>query len=193
MAKGICEVCGKQAVNKKKVKPRFCSRTCRSIGYTHSDQVRAKISASHKGKKFADSHKENHLEAVRKSSQRCEYREKMSAAKKGMPLPIDGKNGAGTNNKNAKYWWFIKDGKHYRFKSLNKFVRDNKHLFTADELTEYKTEKRLAPIYRATVMLRNLHIVKKNGQPLVPSFTWHGWTIGEKWAEQEMQKALKQD
>jgi hypothetical protein len=114
-----------------------------------------------------------------------ERKAQLSAMKKGVMNPFDGRNGAGENNINCKHWWFIKNGIHYRFKSLNKFVRENTHLFSGDELTEYKTEGRLSPVYQATVMLRNLHLLKKNGEPLIPSFTWHGWEIGEKWAERE--------
>ncbi len=109
------------------------------------------------------------------------HREKMRRAKTGTPLAINSLSGASETNKFAKDWWFIKDGKHYRFRNLNKFVRDNKHLFTDDELTEYKTENRLAPVYRATTMLRNLLLVKKDGSPIIPSYNWNGWTIGEKW------------
>lgn len=136
-----------------------------------------------KGYKFSEEHAKNHLAAVRKATRTVEFREKMRKIKTGVPLPISSLVGASETNKNAKDWWFIKDGRHYRFRSLNKFVRDNNHLFTDDELTEYKTEKRCAPIYRATVMLRNLHLLKKDGTPKIPSHEWNGWTIGEKWEQ----------
>lgn len=183
MTKGICEVCGKVAANKKKVKPRFCSMKCRKIGYRHTEETLEKMRIGRLGKKFTPEQKERHLAAVRKSSSSERYRKNMSLAKTGVKQPYYSKVGAGPNNKNSKMWWFIKDGVHYRFKSLNRFVRENKHLFTEDELTEYKTESRPSPIYRATVMLRNLQLIKKNGEPAVPSCRWHGWTIGEKWEQ----------
>ena len=183
MSKSICEVCGGKAENKKKKKPRFCSMECRKIGYRHSKETLNKISAKKTGTKFTDNHKANHLKAVRASSKRPEVRANMSKAKKGIAQPLDGKNAANENNKRAKNWWFIKDGIHYKFTSLNNFVRDNKELFTDDELNEYKTEGRAAKIYKATVMLRNLQLLKKNGDPMIPSCRWHGWTIGEKWEQ----------
>ncbi len=152
-------------------------------GSNHSEQAKKKMSKSHTGLKFSAEHKMNHLISVRLATSKPEYKSKMSTIKKGVAMPLESLSGASEKNKNAKDWWFIKDGRHYRFRSLNKFVRDNKHLFSAEELTEYKTEGRGAPIYRATVMLRNLHLIKKDGTPKVPSFEWNGWTIGEKWEQ----------
>jgi hypothetical protein len=145
-------------------------------GWRHSDESKAKMRVKRGPRPWGDAHKKAHLETV----QTQEYRDRMSLVKSGVALPIDSKAGAGENNKNAKLWWFRKDGVNYRFKSLNKFVRDNKHLFSDEELTEYRSEKRAAPVYRATVMLRNLHLLKKDGTPLVPSNEWSGWTIGDK-------------
>ena len=134
-----------------------------------------------KGCKYTEEHKKNHLKAVRHFTSQPKYKLKMRMIKKGKAMPINSLVGASETNKNAKDWWFINRGVHYRFRSLNKFVRDNKHLFSDEELTEYKTEKRAAKIYRATIMLRNLHLLKKDGTPRIPSHEWNGWTIGEKW------------
>lgn len=152
-------------------------------GFRHSVEARQQMSASHFGKKFSESHKANHLKAARELTSKPEYREKMSRVKKGTVNPLDGLNGASEKNKNAKDWWFIHNQVHYKFRSLNKFVRDHKHLFSDEELTEYKTEGRAAKVYRATVMLRQLLLVKKDGSPVRPTHEWNGWTIGEKWEQ----------
>jgi hypothetical protein len=152
-------------------------------GFRHSVESRQKMSASHFGKKFSESHKENHLKAIREALSKTEYRVQMSRVKKGTVNPLDGLNGASEKNKNAKDWWFIHNQVHYKFRSLNKFVRDHKHLFSDEELTEYKTEGRAAKVYRATVMLRKLLLVRKDGSPVIPTHEWNGWTIGEKWEQ----------
>ena len=152
-------------------------------GTHHTQEARLKMSASHIGKKFSESHKENHLYATREATSKPEYKQLMAKIKKGKALPLDGKNGASEKNKNAKDWWFIHNQVHYRFRSLNKFVRDHKHLFSDEDLTEYKSEGRAAKLYRATVMLRHLLLLKKDGTPRVPTHEWNGWTIGEKWEQ----------
>lgn len=152
-------------------------------GFRHSVESRQQMSKSHTGLTFSESHKENHLKAIREAVSKPEYRLQMSMVKKGTVNPLDGLNGASEKNKNAKDWWFIHNQVHYKFRSLNKFVRDHKHLFSDDELTEYKTEGRAAKVYRATIMLRNLLRVKKCGNPVVPNHEWNGWTIGEKWEQ----------
>ena len=173
-----CEVCGKTATKRKKNK-RFCSVECRGVGHKPTNEMVDKAALKNRGREWGIEQKKAHAKAVNKPS----YKKHMAAIKTGIPMPIDATNGAGENNKNAKYWWFIKDGVHYKFKSLNRFVRENKHLFTEDELTEYKSENRVTPVYRATVMLRNLHLLNSKGEPMVPSLKWHGWTIGEKWEQ----------
>ena len=150
-------------------------------GQKHSEEAKAKMSASHTGFKFSSEHAENHLKAVRIATSKPEYVENMRRIKTGKALSLDSLSGASEKNKNAKEWLFIHNKVHYAFKSLNKFVRDNKHLFSPEELTEYRSEKRTAPIYRATVMLRNLHLLKADGTPAIPSHEWNGWTIGEKY------------
>lgn len=157
-------------------------------GWKHSEETKQAMGKYRLGIPLTEEHKNNIRVALSDIQKTPEYRAKISRALMGVPNPIDGLNGASETNHNCKDWWFIKRGKHYRFRSLNKFVRDNKHLFTDEELTEYRSEKRLAPIYRATVMLRQLHLLKKDGTPKVPSFVWNGWTIGEKW-EQGFYKA----
>ena len=151
------------------------------LGWKHSEDSKNKISASLKGKTFSVEHAKNHLAAVRISTQKSEYRSAMSKTKKGISMPTNSLTGASETNKNAKDWWFIKDSVHYRFRSVSNFVRQNKHLFTDWELKEYTSEKRLAIVYRATIALRSLHLIKKNGRPVIPSHQWNGWTIGEKW------------
>ena len=138
-----------------------------------------------KGYKYSEEHAKNHLAAVRIATSDPKYKKNMSRTKKGVAQPIESRVGATEKHHRAKEWWFIKSGYHYKFRSLNKFVRDNKHLFTDEELTEYKTEKRAAPIYRATVMLRNLHLLKKDGTPVISNHEWNGWTIGEKWEDKK--------
>jgi hypothetical protein len=152
-------------------------------GFRHSVESRQQMSKSHTGLKFSEPHKNNHLKAVRKATSKTDYREQMSKIKSGTVFALDSLNGASEKNKNAKDWWFIHNQVNYKFRSLNKFVRDHKHLFSEDELTEYKTEGRAAKVYRATVMLRNLLRVKKDGSPVVPNHEWNGWTIGEKWEQ----------
>lgn len=152
-------------------------------GTNHSNDTRLQMSVSALGKKFSEAHKFNHLEAVRLANSKPEYRVHMSEVKSGKALRVDSLSGASESNKNAKDWWFIHNQVHYKFRSLNKFVRDHKHLFSDEELTEYKTEGRAAKVYRATVMLRNLLLVKKDGTPSVPNHEWNGWTIGEKWEQ----------
>ncbi len=152
-------------------------------GIKHSDESRLQMSVSHLGKRFSGSHKENHLNAVRDALSKPEYREKMSKVKTGKAYRLDAGNGASETNIRAKDWWLIHNQVHYKFRSLNKFVRDHKHLFSPDELTEYRSEGRAAKVYRATVMLRNLLLLKKDGSPKVPSHEWNGWTIGEKWEQ----------
>ena len=150
-------------------------------GYRHSEEAKAKMSASHRGLEFSSEHKENHLRAVRIATSKPEYREAMRRIKTGKAMPLDSRSGASEKNKNAKAWLFIKNQTSYTFTNLNKFVRDNKHLFSLEDLTEYRSEKRVAPIYRATVMLRNLHLLKPDGTPVIPNHEWNGWTIGEKY------------
>ena len=150
-------------------------------GYKHSEEAKAKIAASHTGLKFSSEHKENHLRAVRIATSKPEYREKMRSIKTGKAMPLDSLSGASEKNKNAKAWLFIYNKVPYAFTNLNKFVRDNKHLFSLEDLTEYKSENRAAPIYRATVMLRNLHLLRADGTPVIPNHEWNGWTIGEKY------------
>lgn len=152
-------------------------------GYKHSLAARLAMSAAKTGVPFTAQRKEQHGEMQRELHRTERYRKIMSAVKKGKPAPMDSRVGASEKNWRAKDWWFIKNQVHYKFRSLNKFVRDNKHLFTEDELTEYKNDGRLAPVYRATVMLRNLLLIKKNGVPAVPTHEWNGWTIGDKWAQ----------
>lgn len=160
-------------------------------GFNHSDDSRLQMSVSHLGLKFSKSHKENHLNAVRRVTSDPEYRSQMSKIKKGTVNPLRGKNGASETNINAKDWWFIHNQVHYKFRSLNKFVRDHKHLFSPEELTEYKTEGRAAKVYRATVMLRNLLLTKKDGTPRIPTHEWNGWTIGDKWEQGFYDKAAQ--
>jgi len=136
-----------------------------------------------KGYKYSKEHAKNHLAAMRTATSTIEYKDNMSKARSGIAMRIDSLRGASETNENAKDWWFIKRGVHYRFRSLNKFVRDNKDLFTDEELTEYKTENRAAPVYQATVRLRQLLLLKKDGKPIIPSYVWHGWTVGEKWEQ----------
>lgn len=152
-------------------------------GFKHTDASRAAMRRAHTGLTFSESHKENHLAAIRKATADPEYIAQMSKIKKGVAMPLDSLAGASEKNRNAKDWWFIHNQVHYKFRSLNKFVRDNKHLFTEDELTEYKTEGRAAKVYRATVRLRQLLLLKKDGTPMIPNHEWHGWTIGDKWAQ----------
>lgn len=150
-------------------------------GFKHSEESKAKMSAAHMGMKFSIEHKENHLRSIRIATSKPEYQEKMRRIKTGKAMRVDSLSGASETNKKCKEWLFIHNKISYAFTSLNKFVRDNKHLFSPDELTEYKSENRAAPIYRATVMLRNLHLLKADGTPAVPNHEWHGWTIGEKY------------
>lgn len=150
-------------------------------GLKHSEESKAKMSSAHKGLKFSIEHKENHLRSTRIATSKPEYRENMRRIKTGKAMRIDSLSGASAKNKHCKEWLFIHNKISYSFTSLNKFVRDNKHLFSPEELTEYKSENRAAPIYRATVMLRNLHLLKADGTPVIPSHEWNGWTIGEKY------------
>jgi len=150
-------------------------------GFKHSQASRQQMSNSHTGKKLSESHRKNLTDAVRIATSKDTYKDKMRTIKKGVAMPVDSLSGASPSNKLAKDWWFIKNKVHYRFRSLNHFVRTNTHLFTKEELTEYKSEGRAAKIYRATVMLRNLHLLDKDGNPRVPRHEWNGWTIGEKW------------
>lgn len=153
------------------------------LGYRHTDAAKHLIAAAKRGVPFTPQRKAAHRIKMIKATSTETYREKMAAVKIGKPQPLDGLNGASENNIHAKDWWLIKNQVHYRFRSLSKFVRDNTHLFDADELTEYKTESRGAKVYRATVMLRRLLLLKKDGTPAIPTHEWHGWTIGEKWAQ----------
>ena len=153
------------------------------VGYKHTDAARRAISIAKRGVPFSAERKVQHGVRQREVTSADSYRKKMSEVKKGVPMPLDSPNGASEKNKNAKDWWLIKNQIHYRFRSVSKFVRDNKHLFTEDELTEYKTESRPAKVYRATVMLRQLLLLKKDGTPVISNHEWAGWTIGDKWAQ----------
>ncbi len=146
---------------------KFCSRKCNGKRIENINRIKNLINSP--------TAKKNHLIKVKSKN----YKDKMSKVMTGIIRDINGGSGAGENNSHAKTWWIIKNKKHYKFKNLSKFVRDNKILFSEDELKEYNQKRRYNQCL-ASVMLRNLYVIKKDGTPLIPSQEWHGWTIVDK-------------
>lgn len=175
-----CPVCFKtffKRISNIKSRNVYCSQQCK--GKCRSEKSIAAFNAF-KNQKYEGKYKENHL----KSMSNPEYLKKASKVRKGIPLPLNSRAGATENHFKAKTWWFIKNKKHYKFKNLSKFIRDNKHLFEEEDVKMYDARN-----CKAGYSLRRLlQIDKKTGNPIVPSHFWKGWTIGDKNIILEMDK-----
>ena len=166
----VCPICGREFTCKRFKERKYCSKSCKNRARGRNSETCVVCGrvffcpASHGGKVCSN-------DCLKLLLSRNASKQDLSAMREG--YRTNPRTASTPENVHAREWSLrAPDGKVYRFKNLNFFIREHRELFPPELLIERRGTPAVANKLSALAPWRREKMRKK-------SFSWRGWT----WAE----------